>query len=475
MKSLLFESFLFGVKHFFFFEKKKGSKKISKHFCIGVQSLNVLLDLLEAVFLMLLPLVLLAFLIGAYTTHRGMFLKMGFSHKEMGLLSIGPFAAMMFDMPVFISKNYFLAFNLGGAVVPIVLSLHLLKKKNISFIKSVSGVAVVAAATFMITRVTDIGVVSSFPFYLIPSILSVLIAFLLFSNHSEKTPGYGYAISTLGVVIGGDFFHFPEIFSKPFMGSVGGAGLYDMVYIAGLLTLCLILPFMGKDIKKEPFPLNDPSMLLRKATLSRDYKDAIYLATKAVEMKTSEVAKKFGVEGSYALLSLIGSNAYSDYLIMKRKKVFSKQEADKAIVTAKLIIDALEKKELGLYASPIDRAVAFLIDFAMLFSLSIFFAIISGKNFIWMFIIFLSSMQFLYFTILEYLYGSTVGKTFMSIGVRLENMDKMDFISSFTRNIIRFFDMLLGFYFVSMILIAFSPKKQRLGDIVAGSIVVKNM
>jgi len=435
----------------------------------------VLLDLIEALFLILLPLVLLALLIVAYTTHRGMFLRIGFSHKEMGLLSIGPFAAMMFDMPVFIYKNYFLAFNIGGAVVPIVLSIHLLKKKNISAVKSISGISVVAAATFMITRVTDMGVVSSFPFYLIPSILSVLIAFLLFSNHSEKTPGYGYAISTLGVVIGGDFFHFPEIFSKPFMGSVGGAGLYDMVYIAGLLTLCLALPFMGREIKREAFPVKEPSMFLRKAILSRDYKEAVSLAIKAVEMKTEEVAKKFGIEGEYALLSLIGRDAYDDYLLMKRKGIFSEDEARKAILTAKLIIDALEKKEMRLYASPLSRTVAFLIDFAMLFSVSIFFAIISGKNFIGMFVIFLSSFQFLYFTILEYLYGSTVGKAFVHIRVKLENMEKLDFISSFTRNIIRFFDMLLGFYFVSFILIAFSPKKQRLGDIVAGTIVVKNM
>lgn len=84
-------------------------------------------------------------------------------------------------------------------------------------------------------------------------------------------------------------------------------------------------------------------------------------------------------------------------------------------------------------------------------------------NFIGMFIIFLTSLQFLYFTVSEYLYGSTVGKAFMHIGVRMENMEKLDFISSFTRNIIRFFDMMLGFYFVSLILIAFSPKSSDSG------------
>ena len=432
---------------------------------------------METLFLILLPLVLIFGLVVAYGRHRGMFLRTGFSSKEMGLIVIGPFAAMMFDMPVFIYKNYFLAFNLGGAVVPIVLSLYLIKKKNISVVKTVVGTAVVAAASFMITRVTDMGVVASFPFYLIPSVLAVLIAFLLFSNRSEKTPGYGYAISTLGVLIGGDFFHLPKIFSKPFMGSVGGAGLYDMVYIAGLLSLCLILPFMSRSLKRSRLPLNDYAAFLRASSLSvsDDYERAVDYAITAVELKLSEVARKIGMKGDDILLSLIGAAAYHDYMLMKRKNIFSREEAEKAVMTAGLLIDALEKKEMRFYASGMGRAVAFLVDFVILAPFSVFFAVLSNLNFFFMFWIFLFSLQFLYFTILEYFYGLTVGKAFMHISVMSKDMKKLDFISSFTRNIIRFFDMLLGFYLISLLLIALSPRKQRLGDIVAESIVVKNM
>ncbi|MEA2054897.1 MAG: DUF1614 domain-containing protein [Candidatus Thermoplasmatota archaeon] len=402
-------------------------------------------------------------------------MKIGFSHREMGLISIGPFAAMMFDMPVFIYKNYFLAFNIGGAVVPIVLSIHLLKKKDVPLAKTIFGVAVTTVATFMITRVTDIGVVASFPFYLIPSVLAVLISFLLFSHHSEKIIGYGYAISTLGVVIGGDFFHFPEIFSKPFMGSVGGAGLYDMVYIAGLLSVCLILPFMGRSIKRAAFPLKDSAALLKKASISKDYREAMSYIIQAVELKTSEAARKFGIIGDDALRTLVSNDAYRDYILMKRKKVFSADGVKRAMVTGRLIIDALKKKEMMLYASTFDRSIAFVLDSIVLFPFSVFLAIISRMNFLLIFSIFLFSLQFLYFTVLEYFYGLTVGKAFMNITVKADSMEKMDFISSFTRNVIRFFDMFLGFYLISLILIILSPKKQRLGDIVAGSIVVKNI
>ena len=104
------------------------------------------------------------------------------------------------------------------------------------------GIAIVSVASFLITRVTDIGVVASFPYYLIPSALAAMLALALCSHRSKVATSYGYAVATFGVLIGGDVFHLPEIFSEPFMGSLGGAGLYDMVYIAGLLAISLIIP-----------------------------------------------------------------------------------------------------------------------------------------------------------------------------------------------------------------------------------------
>jgi len=431
-------------------------------------------DLLPGLFLLLLPLVLLAGLVAAYARNRGMFVAVGLSRREMGLLAIGPFAAMLFDVPVFISRDYFLAMNIGGAVVPVVLSLHLLWKQQPSLPKTVVGVGMVALATFMVTRVTDLGVVASFPFYLLPSVLAALLALLLCSHRSLAAPAYGYAVATLGVLVGGDLFHLPEIFSQPFMGSLGGAGLYDMVYIAGLLTICLLLPVMSRDIKRLPFPAS-PVSLADRAAHAGDYTLARHHLVQAVQEAAKHTALLLHHPVNDLVHSLLGPVASHDFYLLRSKPVTSAQDMARARVTARLLLDALAKKERECYASSLQRTGAFLIDFVVLAPLALLLSLAAETHISSLFFVFLFSLQFLYFVILEYWTGTTLGKALLDLSVREADRTDLRFIASFTRNTIRFFDMLLGGYLVSLLLIALSPRKQRLGDMAAGSVVVKNI
>jgi len=428
-------------------------------------------QLLQALFLLLLPLVLLAGLLGAYVTHRGMFRAIGFSRQEMGLIAIGPFAAMLFDVPVFIYQDYFLAFNVGGAIVPIALSLHLVRKQDIGIPRFALGTGLVAAASFMITRVSDMGVVASFPFYLLPSILAALLALLLVSRRSTAAPGYGYAVATLGVVIGADFFHLPEIFSQPFMGSVGGAGLYDMVYIAGLLAIVLVLPFMHRGIKRRPFRSSDPHFLLSRARGTSDGTMARHMVVRAVREKLIRLGAP---PDEASLRRLLGRRAAHDFRLLQNRPVRTADGARAAWTTGSLLVDALDKLERRRYASALRRTVAFLVDAIILAFLSLLPALLSGFGEVTMFFVFFFSLQLLYFTGMEYVADTTVGKGLLGMTVTTERGGSPDFMTAFTRNIIRFFDMLLLGYLVSLIMIGFTGKKQRLGDIVAGTVVVKN-
>ena len=428
-------------------------------------------QLLQALFLLLLPLVLLAALLAAYVTHRGMFRAIGLSRQEIGLIAIGPFAAMLFDIPVFIYQDYFLAFNVGGALVPIALSVHLIRKHDVGMPRFIVGIGLVAVASFMITRVTDMGVVASFPFYLLPSILAALLALLLVSRRSVAAPGYAYAIATLGVVIGADFFHFPEIFSEPFMGSVGGAGLYDMVYIAGLLALCLVLPFMHRAVKRRSFRSRDPHLLLRRARRTSDWKRSRTLIVRAVREKLA----RLGFTGDTRVIRrLLGSAAAHDFMVLQTHALRDVGDIRAAWTTGRLLLDSLDMVERRRYASALARAAAFCVDAAILGVLSLLPALLSSFGMLRMFFVFFFSLQLLYFTGLEWLTGITVGKGLLGLMVTDERGGSLDFMSSFTRNIIRFFDMLLLGYLVSLVMIGFSGKKQRLGDIVAGTVVMKN-
>ncbi|MEH7743678.1 RDD family protein [Neobacillus drentensis] len=68
--------------------------------------------------------------------------------------------------------------------------------------------------------------------------------------------------------------------------------------------------------------------------------------------------------------------------------------------------------------------------------------------------------------------GRTLGKKLMGIRVIQENGHSITLMSSFIRNLIRIIDSLPTAYFLGIIMIFFHSKHKRLGDLVAGTIVV---
>ena len=390
--------------------------------------------LLSILFPLLLMLVLYLFFI----IYSPSFEEIEMRRREVGLLLLGSLSTMFLNFPIFIYKNYFLAMNIGGALIPIVLSFYLMKENNISFYKMLAGISLVAFATYMITRVTSAGVIAYFPFYLLPSILASLIASLLYFL-SPVSSAYSYSISTLGVLIGGDFSHLPEIFQHPFAGSMGGAGLYDMVYLAGLLSFIISFIFVKKSRRD------------RKEIILKRIDKEILLAEKFVENKKILL----GIEEDYKMLK-------EEYDIKKARKI------------ANNIIKKIGRALKNCYADEGERIVAFIIDMLIISCFSLVSALLHFfGSFIYSFIISFFAYQFLYFTILEYLFKTTIGKAFFDMEIRNEQFKKADFMDSFTRNAIRFLDMFALFYIFSIILIIISPKKQRIGDLIAGTILVR--
>src|SRR4051812_13961116 len=68
--------------------------------------------------------------------------------------------------------------------------------------------------------------------------------------------------------------------------------------------------------------------------------------------------------------------------------------------------------------------------------------------------------------------GRTIGKKLIGIRVIQENGHSITLLSSFIRNLIRIIDSLPTAYFLGIIMIFFHSKHKRLGDLVAGTIVV---
>ncbi|MGB8203676.1 MAG: RDD family protein, partial [Candidatus Baltobacteraceae bacterium] len=80
-----------------------------------------------------------------------------------------------------------------------------------------------------------------------------------------------------------------------------------------------------------------------------------------------------------------------------------------------------------------------------------------------------------YFIVFEWLWqGRTPGKRIVGIRVVRDGGFPLDFTSSVIRNVVRLLEFSLGFYALSAFVVLASPLNRRLGDMAAGTLVVRD-
>ena len=77
---------------------------------------------------------------------------------------------------------------------------------------------------------------------------------------------------------------------------------------------------------------------------------------------------------------------------------------------------------------------------------------------------------FVYFVAFEATLGATVGKLLFGVRVRTASGGRIGWMAALIRNLLRVFDVCFGF--VGLLLILVSPRRQRVGDCAAGTVVV---
>ena len=133
-------------------------------------------------------------------------------------------------------RNWMLGINMGGAVIPILLSIYLTIKKKIPFKKIFLGILIVTVISFFVTHpVPESGIVSDFPYWLIPSLFASIISIFLLWKDFIKAAPLAYISGTIGVLIGADFLHLPKLLSyspiKQTPAVIGGAVVFDMIFL----------------------------------------------------------------------------------------------------------------------------------------------------------------------------------------------------------------------------------------------------
>lgn len=225
--------------------------------------MSVLFDLAQFglyLFFILLPILILYI---AYLILTKAFKDMGFSSVEAIIIIfvsfIFGFDIILFGFNIsniylFSYENWLIGINTGGAIIPILLSIYLTRKNKIPLKKIGFGILIVTVITFFVTSpVAGEGIVSPFPYWLLPAIFASLASIFLSWKIFQQAAPLAYISGTIGVLIGADFLHLPELLSiqieKSTFAVIGGANVFDMVFITGILAVIVDGILMYKQKK----------------------------------------------------------------------------------------------------------------------------------------------------------------------------------------------------------------------------------
>jgi len=127
-----------------------------------------------------------------------------------------------------------IAINMGGAIIPTLLSFYLMIKNGI-YIQAIIGVITVAVIVRWKSRpIQGVGIAT--PIFL-PPLAAVAVALLL---PGPSAPALAYITGSLGTLIGADLLNLGKIqeLNAP-VASIGGAGTFDGIFLTGILAVLL--------------------------------------------------------------------------------------------------------------------------------------------------------------------------------------------------------------------------------------------
>jgi uncharacterized membrane protein len=127
-----------------------------------------------------------------------------------------------------------LAVNVGGAVIPTLMSVYLVIRYELWVKAALATAAVAFVIHVMATPVPGVGI--AVPVF-VPVVTTAILAFIL---SREYAPPLAYIGGSMGTLIGADLLNLDKIgkLGAP-VASIGGAGTFDGIFLTGILAVLL--------------------------------------------------------------------------------------------------------------------------------------------------------------------------------------------------------------------------------------------
>jgi uncharacterized membrane protein len=191
---------------------------------------------------------------------RHAYLSLGVSPQTAMLLLIGSLIGSYFNIPVavlppeqvqsdkvieFFGMQYVvpvvqnlpgtvIAINVGGAVIPTIMSIYLLVARQLWMLGVIATAIVAVILHWLADPVPGVGI--AVPIFL-PAIVTAIVSLLL--SRANAAP-LAYISGSMGTLIGADLTNLDKVagLGAP-VSSLGGAGTFDGIFLTGILAVLL--------------------------------------------------------------------------------------------------------------------------------------------------------------------------------------------------------------------------------------------
>jgi uncharacterized membrane protein len=218
------------------------------------------LPLTPGFFSILVGLLALLFIFIQLGLLRLAYMRLGMSSGTALLLLIGSLVGAYFNIPVaelpgervmagqvidFFGMRYvvpvvrewpgtLIAVNIGGAVIPTLMSLYLLMRYQLWGSAALATAAVAAVCYWRSNPVPGVGI--AIPVF-VPAAATAIVALVLSREYAAPL---AYIAGSLGTLIGADLLNLDKIagLGAP-VASIGGAGTFDGIFVTGIVAVLL--------------------------------------------------------------------------------------------------------------------------------------------------------------------------------------------------------------------------------------------
>jgi uncharacterized membrane protein len=158
------------------------------------------------------------------------------------------FFGMQYTVPVVAEwPGTVIAVNVGGAVIPALMSLYLLLSRGLWLNGAIATAAVALILHWLANPVPGIGI--AVPVFL-PALATAVVALVLSRQNAAPL---AYIAGSMGTLIGADLTNLDKVrgLGAP-VASIGGAGTFDGIFLTGILAVLLASIFHPQRYTARP-------------------------------------------------------------------------------------------------------------------------------------------------------------------------------------------------------------------------------